>query len=153
MPWPGHDHNTDIQPPLAKIIQICRNRVKTTLVENIRSWQAEAAGRCGGGRESESRLGRRGHWRVLRGSRLHTASVKNHQSLDKTRTGNLDHVKPADRILVTAFHGLERAVVSADSSLRRQTAHPQEHVQNVGKTLRLVVVVRRTLVEGPLNGC
>lgn len=70
--------------------------------------------------------------------------------MGEEHTSNLDHVQPANSILVTALHGLQSAVIWADGGLGRKTAHSQEHVEDVGKTLGLIVVIGGTLVERPL---
>lgn len=65
-------------------------------------------------------------------------------------TSDLDHVKPANSILVTALHGLQSAVIRADDGLWGKTAHSQEHVENVSEALGLVVIIGGALVERPL---
>lgn len=66
-------------------------------------------------------------------------------------TGKLNHIKPANRMLVAAINRLENAVVGTEGSLGRNMAHAQEHLEDVGKTVGLVEVVGGTLVQGPLG--
>ena len=68
------------------------------------------------------------------------------------RTGQLYHIKPADGVLVTAVDCLQNTIVRAEGGLGRNVAHAQEHLQDVGEAVRLVEVVGRTLVKGPLDG-
>ena len=55
-------------------------------------------------------------------------------------------------MLVAAINCLENAVIRAESSLGRDVAHAQKHLKNIGKAVRLVEVVGRTLVKRPLEG-
>lgn len=64
--------------------------------------------------------------------------------------GDLDHVEPADGVLVATIDGLEGAIVWANDRLGGKAAHAKEHVQDVGKALRLAVEIRGALVQGPL---
>lgn len=66
-------------------------------------------------------------------------------------TSNLNHVKPADDVLVATVHGLQDAVVGTESGLGRDVAHAQKHLQDVGEAVGLVEVVGRTLVQRPLE--
>lgn len=64
--------------------------------------------------------------------------------------GDLDHVEPADGVLVATIDGLESAIVWADERLGRKAAHAEEHVQDIGKALGLAVEIGRALFQGPL---
>lgn len=64
--------------------------------------------------------------------------------------GDLDHIEPADGVLVATIDGLEGAIVWANIGLGRKTAHAEEHVQDIGEALGLAVEIGRTLFQGPL---
>lgn len=68
------------------------------------------------------------------------------------RTGQLNHIKPANGVLVATVDCLQNTIVRAESGLGRNVAHAQEHLQDVGEAVRLIEVVGRTLVKGPLDG-
>lgn len=65
-------------------------------------------------------------------------------------TRNLNHVEPAHGVLVAAVDGLQRAIW-ANGRLGWETPHAEQHVQDIGETLGLVIVVRGALVKGPLG--
>jgi len=71
-------------------------------------------------------------------------------ALLKVEWGDLDHVEPANRVLVTTIDALESAAIRTDNSLGRNVAHAQQHVQNVGEAVGLAEVIGRTLVQRPL---
>lgn len=55
-------------------------------------------------------------------------------------------------MLVATVDCLQDTIVRTESGLGRNVAHAQEHLQDIGEAVRLVEVIGRTLVEGPLDG-
>lgn len=66
-------------------------------------------------------------------------------------TSKLDHVKPTDSVLVATINRLQDSIVGTEGRLRRNVAHAQKHLQDIGKTVGLVEVVGGTLVKRPLK--
>lgn len=69
-----------------------------------------------------------------------------------SRTGQLNHIKPADGVFIATVDCLQNTIVRTESGLGRNVAHAQKHLQDVGEAVGLVEVVGRTLVQGPLDG-
>ena len=67
------------------------------------------------------------------------------------RTSHLDHVEPASGVLVAAVNGLQNAGIGSRGGLGGEAAHLQQHMQDVGEAIALVGVIRRTLIQGPLQ--